>query len=488
MSQNKIRPFAELAAQYQAVRVSATCWLNKNRANAKGLSPISLRVTVAGVRIEVSTGIRLAPEAWDVKRGIVLGKGKLAIMQNEQLELSKAHVFELVNLMKAAGRKITARTLRRQMKAPSVGKPVCFIELCQHQISGFYEAGNQATLDQKRVCLKALVDWNGRNAEGQPLPLPLEDFEPDKASQFYNWLLQVRKVKVNTANIIVSGLVTLFNYAVKMGEAEVGENPFRLLKKKAKELSPRFRLNLEELARMREVKLSGKAAVARDIYLAQYYLHGSRVGVVLMLRWQDVANGRVNFKAEKGGPHKSIAIAPELERVLARYQPLVANPGALIFPLLPAKFHSLIPHKQFKARNSAITRLNEALKLVAEAIGVEGPLHSHTARHTLALHAVAVGGLAVAQSMLGHSSQKQTEVYVGQMRSDVLEAAQALLYGGTSPQPTSPSASALPPAATTDWRRPAPVTSHDEPAPSPGGRVVPMWGAASDTRREVASA
>jgi hypothetical protein len=38
------------------------------------------------------------------------------------------------------------------------------------------------------------------------------------------------------------------------------------------------------------------------------------------------------------------------------------------------------------------------------------------------------------------------------------------------------------------WRRPAPVTSHDEPAPSPGGRVVPIWGAVSNDRKEVACA
>jgi hypothetical protein len=36
------------------------------------------------------------------------------------------------------------------------------------------------------------------------------------------------------------------------------------------------------------------------------------------------------------------------------------------------------------------------------------------------------------------------------------------------------------------WRRPAPVTSHDEP--EQGGRVVPMWGPASEVRKEVASA
>jgi hypothetical protein len=42
------------------------------------------------------------------------------------------------------------------------------------------------------------------------------------------------------------------------------------------------------------------------------------------------------------------------------------------------------------------------------------------------------------------------------------------------------------PPAPSPWRRPAPVTSHDEP--EQGARVIRMWGSASEVRKEVASA
>jgi hypothetical protein len=42
------------------------------------------------------------------------------------------------------------------------------------------------------------------------------------------------------------------------------------------------------------------------------------------------------------------------------------------------------------------------------------------------------------------------------------------------------------PAAASPWRRPPPVTSHDEP--EQGARVVPMWGSTGEVRKEVASA
>jgi integrase/recombinase XerD len=453
MSQPKLPSFAQFAAQFQSVRVSTLLWRCAAKENARGLAPIMLRITVDGERIERSCGHRIAAKDWDAESGEIRGKSRLVQLRNEELQLMKAHVRELVNLMKATGRKVTAITLRRQLAAPSVGQPLCFIELCQQQIAGFYESGNQGTLSHKRVCLSVLADWNGRNAAGAPLPLLVEDFTPDRAAQFYHWLLTTRQMKVNSANSLVSGLATLFGYAVKMGTVEVWENPFRLLKKKNREVSPRTRLSVEELAALREVELSGDAALARDIYLAQYYLHGSRVGAVLLLRWQNVADGRVNFKAEKSGPYKSVTIAPELLRVLARYRPATPQPAGLIFPALPAGFHDLDAAAQFKARHRAITCLNRGLQLAAAAVGITGRLHTHTARHTLALHAADTCGLGVAQAMLGHTDQKQTEQYVGQLRRDVLEAAEQQLYGASAPTPT--------------------------PAPdSEGGRVVPMYRAA----------
>jgi integrase len=458
-TQPTLASFAQLAAQFQVVRVSTSCWLRESKANARGLAPISLRITVDGTRIERSTGLRtlapvrdeagciVTPGGWDEQSGCLRGKGKLVTMQNEQLELLKAHVRDLVNLMKATGRRVTASTLRKQLIAPTLGQPLDFFELCQQQITSFYSTGSQATLQQKQGALAVLADWHGRTAQGQPRPLLLEDFTPDQAKQFYDWLLSERGVKVSTANSHVGNLTTLFMCAVRLGEADLVQNPFRLLQKKTKQASARTRLSLAQIAQLREAELGGEQTVARDIYLAQYYLHGSRVGAVLKLRWQDITSEGVRFRAEKGGPLKNVALSPELRRVLARYQPATPAPTALIFPLLPASFFSLGAPAQFQARKRAIMALNRALRRVAVALGLPEGLHSHTARHTLALHAATAGGMRVAQKMLGHARLSQTEVYVGELPDEQLRATEQALYGQEPPQ---------------------------APAPE-GGRVVPLW-------------
>jgi integrase len=445
--------FTKLAAQFQTVNLQTLLWRPKAKANAEGLAPIMLRITVDGQRIERSSGLRVSEAEWEPKNGgRIRGNSAVVKKQNEQLQLLKAHVAELVNLMKATGRLVTARTLALQLESPSVGKCPCFIALCQQQLDLHYGA-NPCSYATRKHGINSLIDWRGRTAEGQPVPLPVDEFTPELAASLYQWLLSVRRNKVSTANSVIGTLETLYKRAAEMGLVELSENPFRLLRKKKKAPTQRLRLSLAEFAALRDMAVAEpRAALARDVYVTQYYLHGSRMGAVVMLRWQDVSATHVRLQAEKGGPLKNIRIAPELARVLARYRPAEADPAALIFPVLPSHFHTLLsPAEQFKARKVAATAINRGLRLLEAEAGLRTGLHSHTARHTLALHAATAAGLRVAQTMLGHKSIKQTEAYIGELGDEALNEAEQLLYGVGSP---------LPPAPT---------------PPTEGGRVVPLW-------------
>jgi integrase/recombinase XerD len=445
--------FAKLAAQFQTVDLQTLLWLNPAKANRAGLCPISLRITIDKRRLERSTGLRVAPSEWDAKSHCLKGKSVLVQKQNEQLQLLKAHVSELVNLMKATGRLVTARTLALQLDAPSLGQAPCFIALCQQQLDLHY-GGSPVNYAARLHGLRTFIDWRGRDKHGNPVPLPVEEFTPELATVFYTWLLSVRRLKVSTANAVVSTLATLFRRAAEAGLVELADNPFRLLRKKKKTKVERLRLSLAQFATLQNAPLSAKAALARDVYVAQYYLHGSRVGAVLKLRWQDVSPTHVRLQTEKGGPLKSIRLAPELARVLARYHGAETSPADLVFPLLPAAFYSLEATAQFAARKSAVVQLNKALRLAGQAVGLPDGLHSHTARHTLALHAAVAAGMHVTQKLLGHARMSQTEDYVGELPDEALNEAERLLYGtGSTPPPT-----------------PTP--------PTQGGRVVPFYRAA----------
>lgn len=452
--------FAQLAGQFQRVKVGTLLWLRKAKTNKEGTAPIHLRIFIGPDRIEHSCNIRVTPDQWDAANGRILGKGKVVQQQNEQLQLLKSHVVELVNLMKATGRKVTIGSLRRELVAPTVGKPACFLAVCR-AASDSRDKLNPAARQRASAALSALAAWRGviRHTD-ETRPLPLDEFTPKLAAEFYGWLLQVRGLKISSANGLVANLIGLFKYAAEMGEAEISDNPFRALRKqKPAPAAPRLHLTLAQLATLRAAELPRREALARDIYLTQYYLHGSRVGAVLKLRWQDVTASAVHFQAEKGGPQKVVALSAPLAQLLARYQPTTPSPAGLVFPLLGADFFELGADAQHAARKRAGNLLNHWLKLAATRLGIAGNLHTHTARHTLAAHAAQLGGLEVAQGMLGHSAAAMTAHYAGPQHNPALEAVERALYGGGA--------------------APAPAPAPTPPAPDGGGKVIPLFGRAA---------
>jgi integrase/recombinase XerD len=445
----QLATFAALAAQFQSVDIKTLLWLRKSKTNTQGTAPVMLRIFAStSERFERSTGIRITPEEWDAANGRILGKSKTAQKQNEQLQLMKAHIPELINLMKAVGKKVTLASLRRELAAPATAQAPCFIALCQ-QASESRDKQNPGARSNATAALRALTSWHGIDRRTkEPNRLPLDEFTPRLAAEFYHWLVQDKKLKISSANVTIGCLVGLFRYAAELGEAEIGDNPFRALRrKKAAAAATRLHLSIEQLAALREAPLTGKAALARDIYLTQYYLHGSRLGAVLMLRWESVADGCLTFQVEKGGPVKVVAISPELARLLARYRSAEATPAQLIFPCLPAAFFSLTADEQHTARHKATEAVNYQLGRIGANLSFPGKLHSHTARHTLARHAAELGGLDVAQGMLGHTTAAMTAHYTGELPNEGLKQVEQLLYG----------AEALP------------------PTPGNPGRIVPMW-------------
>ncbi len=458
---SKLLSFAQLAGQFQRVKVGTLLWLRKSKTNKAGTAPIHLRIFIGTDRVEHSCNIRVAPEEWDAPNGRILGKGKLVQQQNEQLQLLKAHVTELVNLMKATGRKISISSIRRELIAPTVGKSPCFIDLCQ-RMADSYKESNYSYYEGAAAAVGALKRWNGIDKDGEHRALPVDEFTPKRAAEFYAWMQSGSGcVKIVTANQRVSRLVALFRLAAEYEEVEISENPFRALrKKKADVATARLHLSHEQLALLREAELQPKRALARDIYLTQYYLHGSRVGVVLELRWAQVGATQVQFKAEKSGPRKVVDISPELARVLARHRPAQVEGNALVFPYLPANFFDLSHSERHRVRSTTTNSLNFHLGRIAKQLGIEGVLSSHTARHTLAAHAAQLGGLDVAQGMLGHTSQAQTAHYAGPLHNEGLAQVERALYGG--------GAEPVPPPA------PAPPSPPDE-----GGKVIPLFGRAA---------
>jgi integrase/recombinase XerD len=417
------------------VRVDLTFWINAHKANAAGKVPISLRITVHSKRAEVSTGIRCLPEEWDkAAKRLVSVEWKEAKQQYERLRKPTTATKQLNTVLDdleakarllasdlrtaaAPDKPFTAATLRAALlPEPSAPVPCALVLLsaaAQQQVNQFTRATYVTALNAlRRFQLPATT-------------LPLPELTPALVLTFTSWL--GREVSSRAGAAYLTQLRALYGHAFPKADNPFSQSPSKLPPAPNR---PRYVLTKAELASLRELPLTGREAVSRDVYLTQYYLHGSRVGVMLELTWAQVdwQQQRVKFKAEKNGPWHDVAIRPPLAAILAIYYP---GPGAtgFVFPILPTDFASQEPRRRFMLRKAGNTYVWRGLQRIGELLGLPGKLHPHTARHSLATHTVEkTKDYRLAKEFLGHSSIAITEKYIRPMLTTELDAGADTVY------------------------------------------------------------
>ena len=399
-------------------RMDLTFWINNSKANAAGKVPVSLRITIHGTRAECSTGIRCHPVQWDKtqKRLVSTGKGdKAAADLNAMLETleAKARLLPLLLLPLPGALSITAAQVKANL-LPGKPAPIpCAMVLLEGAIALHTNPYSQAS---DRTALRAFCAY----VVGPRLPLP------NLTATYIAGFAQ----STTTALRYLPRLSALFSLA-----RPKDSNPFMLDSpargRAAVPIRRRYVLTRAELVALADLVLpvGSRAAVARDIYLCQYYLHGSRLGPVLELEWHQVdwVGHRVHFRAEKGGGWHDVALRPALAAVLKRYSPA---PSGLVFPPLPEGYAAQDANERYRLRKTATATVWHGLQQCAKLLKLPGRLHSHTARHSLATHTVeATGNIRVAQGLLGHKSAGTTEKYIRGMMTKELDAAADTVYG-----------------------------------------------------------
>lgn len=404
-------------------------WHNPAKANAAGFAPISLRLTLAGRRTEVATKVRCTAQQWDSVTHRLHEKGPRkhpdAKVLNQALRSLESKVVLLRNQLPAT---TTLAELRAALcpparkPEPAAAPAPCALQLLAAALS---QHTNHYTLATYGAALTALKRHLAGGPHEHYLPLPACTSE---------WATDLHQALQRTHGLGSAARHLLALQALWRRALPGTACPFAGLAraKDRKRQRPRHVLTPTERHALAALDLADDVAVVRDIYLAQYYLYGSRVGVVLELQWSqvDIARGRVRLRADKGGEWESLLLVEPLRQLLLRYAPAAPRPDALVFPLLPAGYHQLQPAARYRARKRGISAVWARLQVCAKLLELPGRLHSHTARHTLALDAYKASGgdLRVPQQMLRHSKLSMTEQYIQGLSTEELDTRAAAVY------------------------------------------------------------
>lgn len=215
-----------------------------------------------------------------------------------------------------------------------------------------------------------------------------------------------------------------YGQAVTDGKASM-PNPFRSYKILSKPVK-KEKLTVEEINKIAELQLQpGAVDNARNLFLFSYWCKGIRFENCITARREDVINGRIHFKSNKGNKYISVKIHDRLAMIIKQY-PIREE---FIFPYIT---HIPKDKKEYiKKIDVTNTMVNKYLKVVAALAGIKMHLTFHIARHSFASHLMHhTDSIHVIKESLGHSDYRVTETYLKSLGDESIDKEMDKLYGG----------------------------------------------------------
>jgi len=122
----------------------------------------------------------------------------------------------------------------------------------------------------------------------------------------------------------------------------------------------------------------------RDLWFFSYLCNGINFGDMLQLRFRDIEGDEICWYRDKTirtSKHKKkicATLIPEMQSIINRWGNTDRKPESFIFPYLTGNED---PIKKKLVLHDVIRRTNKRLKVIGEAVGIEG-LTTYAARHT----------------------------------------------------------------------------------------------------------
>ncbi len=400
-------------------------WLRSDRANPKGLAPISCRLTVRGQRAEVSTGVKAAHSDWSANAAKrIAGNTDAAKRGNTYLLKMQNELEDLVADLDRQGKTITAKKLARLYKQPAEVKPQTVLEvykgfLAERKELVGIEVALATNMSHKTRCNRLIEYLKGQGQIG----LLAEEFTANVADRFLHWLLQKKQLKRDSANKVVRGVVQVLRWAVR--REYLAKNPLDLYQFKSQARQPIKFLTAGELGTLSSIELiDNTLGIVRDCFVLQCWTG---------LAYADLAALNVRRDAEYHTDK-----AGNVRRVLriTRAKSTLQKGYECVIPLLPeaerilAHYEDEVPVFTNQAYNRGLKELGQLCGITAEK------MTTHVGRKTAGTLLLNMGvPLPVVSKFLGHANVLITQKLYAELLDTTVVDAFAMLGGYAAPEP-----------------------------------------------------
>lgn len=398
----------------------SSLYLDTRRAKQNGLYPVKLRLHYDGQTKMYPTGQEATQEAFT--------KAHQPKPRNEHKEFK----WMLDEILKKADDILKGL---KTFSFPAFEKEMFQAAKNKGNVLEYYRESMERLRQQQRVrtaesygqSLKSLKAFAQSESRGRKEVsyLGFADVTPNFLKRYESWMTGQGR-SMTTVGIYLRALRAVFNEAIEEGEAEKDTYPFG---GKKKYQIPQGR-NVKKALNKADLKAlfthptgSGEQEKARDFWFFSYQCNGMNVADIVRLKRKDVHRDFLSFLRKKTAhttktDAKPITVPKTsfVQQIIDKYS-VPGGPEDYLFPFLQK---GMSEDEKVTAVKALTRFINQHIKTLAKAAGVEGEISTYWARHSFATSAIRNGAsMEIIQESLGHKDMKTTMNYWSGFTDDV---------------------------------------------------------------------
>ena len=372
-----------------------------------------LRVNKDRKRKYVSLGISVLPEHWDFSKN----QPKADCPNREYIEMLiadkiKEYSAKIIEL-KANNQEFTATSLVERVCVNRVNRQTVGDFITNH-ISHLMTAGCKSYALSIRQLYNSMVEFN------RHLDIPFADIDVAWLRR-YELFLREKRLAENTIGIRFRTLRSIYNLAMEENVASPDSYPFKKFKvSKLHQETAKRALSKEDIERVLSYKSTNRyMRLPIDIFAFTYYCGGINFVDIAHLTRANIVDGRLIYKRQKTKKLIKIPLQPQAVALIDKYR---EDESPYLFPILSA-FHKT-EVQQANRIHKVITKVNDRLKQIGESLNLPITLTTYVARHSQATVMKRAGvSTAVIREIMGHSSERVTQIYLDSFDNEQVDNA-----------------------------------------------------------------
>lgn len=380
-------------------KISTLFYAKNSKASKNGLIPIYQRITINGIRIELSTSRFVEKTKWNTSAGKIKGTSEEARTINSYLDILKSKIYETENWMVNNNQVINAQTFKNKLLG---------IDENQRTLIQIFEDHNKKMkeLVGKEFSVNTYKKYEttlSHTKEFLKSQYSLNDIAIKKVDILFlnNFDYYLRNTK-NCNNNSTIKYIRNFGKIIKQSYANgwIERDPFLSYRGKVKEVEREFLSQFEiESLLNKELRIK-RLELVRDMFLFSCFTGLAYIDVFNLTK-SNIGIGIDGEKwifthRQKTESASKIPILPTTQRLIDKYE----------------------NHKQCLNENRLLPilsnqKMNAYLKELADICEIEKELTFHIARHTFATTITLSNGVPIetVSKMLGHKSLRTTQHY-----------------------------------------------------------------------------